>query len=478
LTSSATAITTGATTGTSTATTTAKRRRADRFDTAALAVVAVPLAALAALGGAYPSSTLPLLIFASAVFLLTGGQSPGNGPTRTLDLALVAALAAIALPLLPLPVDLVHLISPHAAALQDRLTIGAGTGWRPLSIDPDRTREALASAATAVFVFWAARRVFARGGTRLAARTVAVAGFVVSLIALVQRATAPDLLLWTWTPIDPGAQPFGPFVNRNHFGTWLLMAAALSAGLAVAHTRMRALIAGSLRQTLHRTLADGTAIFLAAASAIMLLTLISSLSRGAVAAATVAIAFGLVAGRSRARGSAVGTAAALTVAAVMAAGLWLNMTGLLARLDTGGTSSRVTIWTNTLDVVHDFPVTGTGAGTYARSMLIYQRAGRELLYNQAHNEYLQLVAEGGVLLAVPAAAAVVAWVALARRRLREDRRELFWIRLAAAAALAGVAVQCFGESTLRMPANATLLALLAGLVVHEPSAEPVTANCD
>jgi hypothetical protein len=41
------------------------------------------------------------------------------------------------------------------------------------------------------------------------------------------------------------------------------------------------------------------------------------------------------------------------------------------------------------------------------------------------------------------------------------------LRVAALAGIAGVAVQCVWDATLRMPANAMLLALLAALAVHE-----------
>jgi hypothetical protein len=42
---------------------------------------------------------------------------------------------------------------------------------------------------------------------------------------------------------------------------------------------------------------------------------------------------------------------------------------------------------------------------------------------------------------------------------------MFWIRLGALAAIAGVLVQSIWETGLRMPANAMLLAVLAALAV-------------
>ena len=42
-----------------------------------------------------------------------------------------------------------------------------------------------------------------------------------SIAAIVQRAQSKDLLYGVWRPLDAGARPYGPFVNRNHFATWV-----------------------------------------------------------------------------------------------------------------------------------------------------------------------------------------------------------------------------------------------------------------
>ena len=119
-------------------------------------------------------------------------------------------------------------------------------------------------------------------------------------------------------------------------------------------------------------------------------------------------------------------------------------------------------------MIRDFWLTGTGAGTYAQSMLKYQTTTKRVLFNQAHNEYLQLLAEGGLLLSVPALVALLAWIRIAWRRLQQETQAMRWVRTGAAAGIAGLAVQGLFETGLRMPANAMLFALLAAIVVHEP----------
>ena len=424
----------------------------------------VPLGALAALGGAYPSATLPILAAAAAAFVASGA-TVGRGDARTLDAALVALAAAVAVQLVPLPPVVAAFASPHLAALRAVLYLDSGVGSATLSADPSRTRAALASLASALFVFWAAREIFSAGGVRAAARAVALAGFALTVVALIQRATAPELLLWTWTPADPGSQPFGPFVNRNHLATWLLMAASLTAGYLVAHARSHASPAPALRLRVRDWLADGTGLMLAGALLWMLVGIAATLSRAAILGAGAALAAGALLSR-REEPSRAARIAAACLAVLLALGVWSNRDGLARKFDAATTASRLAIWRESMPVVRDFWLTGTGAGTYGPAMLHYQRRMREVHLNQAHSEYVQTAAEGGVLLIVPLAVAIFAALRLARLRLAEDGRPLSWLRIGAAAGLAGAAVQGLFETGLRVPANGLLAALLAAVVLH------------
>jgi O-antigen ligase len=430
-------------------------------------VLAVPLGALAALAGAYPSSTFPLLLAAGAAFLMTSPRDMAVGPARALDAALLLFLAGIVIQMLPLPVRMVDLVSPHAEMLRAIFAIGAPETTRTLSTDTARTRDGLASAASALMVFWAAREAFARGGIRVTIRTLAFAAAIAALVGMAQRVTSPTLLLWTWTPIDPGAQPYGPFVNRDHFATWLLMASAVTLGYVATHVRSHRLLdQSSLRLLVRDVLSDGTGLLLLGCAGATIAALVAAVSRGAIVGAIFAIAAAATLARKRrARGRGF-TVTMVVVIGMLAWAMIANLGGLVSRLQTGGLS-RTTIWRETLPIVHDFPLAGTGLGTYAETMLVYQQSTSQRLFNQAHSEYLQLAAEGGLLLVLPALVAAICWWRLALRYLHSDRRELLWVRVGAAAGIVGAAVQSIWDSPLRLPANAMLLALLAAIVVHE-----------
>jgi putative inorganic carbon (hco3(-)) transporter len=301
----------------------------------------------------------------------------------------------------------------------------------------------------------------------MTARAIAWTGFAVTLLALAQRATAPHTLMWRWRAPDPGSQPFGAFVNPNHFAAWLVMASALTAGYLVAHRRTHRSDHSSFRLLMRDWLADGSGLILTGSLVIMLIGLTASLSRGALLSAVVALVVTWGAGqRRRAVGRGFGIGATI-IALGLAAAVWANREALERKFATATAVSRMTIWKETVPVVTDFWLTGTGAGTYSQAMLRYQQTAPEFHFNQAHSESVQLAAEGGVLIGLPVVLAIAAWVALARRQLRRDAHELFWIRLGAAAGLLAVGVQGIFDTPLRVPANALLAALLAAIVVHD-----------
>jgi hypothetical protein len=132
-----------------------------------------------------------------------------------------------------------------------------------------------------------------------------------------------------------------------------------------------------------------------------------------------------------------------------------------------GVQDRARIWWDTLPLVRDFWLTGSGAGSYRTAMLYYQRAERVVQFNQAHNHYLQAAAEGGVVMAGLVISGLVALARATRAQCSADRSGAYWIRAGAACGLTAVALQSLWETGLVMPANAALAAVLAAIASYE-----------
>jgi O-antigen ligase len=222
---------------------------------------------------------------------------------------------------------------------------------------------------------------------------------------------------------------------------------------------------------------DGRAALLLAAATLLLAGVAASLSRSAM----VGMAAALLAGGALARQHTPGRMMR-TARPVILIGILLTLTCLAVATQVGpaaiaarfartdiAVADRVTIWRDGVRVLGDFWLTGTGAGTYQTAMAVYQRSNPGVLFNQAHNHFLQLAVEGGLLLAVPTLAALGLFAAAGWRRLREDRSGVHWLRAGAAAGLCGVAVQSLWETGLTLPANAALAAVLAAILLHVPA---------
>ena len=93
-------------------------------------------------------------------------------------------------------------------------------------------------------------------------------------------------------------------------------------------------------------------------------------------------------------------------------------------------------------------------------------------FAEAHNDYLQLLAEGGALVCIPAALAILAFAWTVRRRFREvppDSSD-YWIRIGAVTGIVAVALQEVSDFSLQMPGNAVLFVVLMALAVRHTSA--------
>jgi O-antigen ligase len=121
--------------------------------------------------------------------------------------------------------------------------------------------------------------------------------------------------------------------------------------------------------------------------------------------------------------------------------------------------------------MRDFPVVGTGFNTLAAAMRVYQTASDELIVLEAHNDYLQLAAEGGLLVGIPIVLTLVLFADGIRRRFAagQDDPATSWIRFGAATAVAAIALQSLVEFSLQMPGNAVAFVVVAAIALHRPS---------
>ncbi|MCX5641979.1 MAG: O-antigen ligase family protein [Candidatus Omnitrophica bacterium] len=127
---------------------------------------------------------------------------------------------------------------------------------------------------------------------------------------------------------------------------------------------------------------------------------------------------------------------------------------------------RILVWQSTLKIFRDFPIIGTGLGTFASIFPAYRSEDIiKKVFSFAHNEYLQLLSEVGIVgfLIFFVGFAVFFFRTIKQLFRRHDRT-------AVALTSAGLAGLCAGfvhalvDFPFRVPANGLLLALILGVV--------------
>ncbi len=136
--------------------------------------------------------------------------------------------------------------------------------------------------------------------------------------------------------------------------------------------------------------------------------------------------------------------------------------------------NRVVVWSDSMEAVQDYAVTGSGLATFRYVFPMYRSFGGRIFYSWAHNDYLQVAIELGVpgfLLLLWLMVSVGRGAKRAREGLREEPA-LLHLHAGYVAAVVAIALHSFTDFSLHMSANAALLSVIVGVVVGlEPSAE-------
>lgn len=434
---------------------------------------------LFAFAGAYRWTLVPIM---AAVLIAALRVRPrvGAGRHRLLDILALISVTAVAGQLVPMPALVRRQLSPEGERARLSLLVEADRSLAtPFSLDPAATAWSLATAVTLLLVFWVARDTFERGGIRRVCRGVAWFGLALAALVFVQRAVSPHHIYGFWAPITRTAvpSPFGPYVNRNDFAAWLLLAIPLVMGYSMARVASKA--DGRRVTAVIESVLDARAILLSGAVVLMTAALVASLSRSGLVGIGVGLCLLGLAGRRRLGAAGTSAFALSMVGLLLVATQYTNMTALAFRLGDSlpaDVDGRVAIWRETWPMARDFLGVGVGVGAFERGMLVYQQSPRLLFFNHAHNEYLQVLAEGGLLVTVPTVATLLVGGWLAWRRLRRDESSVFWIRAGAMSGMAAIAVQSIWDTALRMPANGMLFAIVAAVALHSPPREGGTAG--
>ncbi len=339
---------------------------------------------------------------------------------------------------------------------------------RALSLDPYATRLVLVQI-TALLIYFVATLIFTDTPRRLRTivRTITIFGFLLAMFGLTQSFTSDGTRVY-WFRQLAQSTAFGPFINRHHFAGYMELTIALPLGL---------LFSGAI-ESYKRPIYAFAAVMMGVA-------LIMTNSRGGIISLSAEILFlVVVAGPGVARGERLPRAQRVR-SALLRAGLAFGLIAVLigGAIAVGGsdafsrlvgtpnaadpTTGRAHFWGVTLDVIKAYPIVGSGLGSFS---VIYTRYdSRNGLYRleQAHNDYLQTLADGGIVGGILGLAFLVILFGKGFARRETDDKFRRGVATGALAGCFAVLIHSFFDFTLHTTANALLFLILAALATQD-----------
>ena len=265
---------------------------------------------------------------------------------------------------LPAPVAILA-----CAAVWPLIQLTAGT-----TVSPGQTCYAALDWLTFLLVF--ALAVEIRPARFLAG--VSIFGMLMAATALLQQCSPGGRIFWIF-PSGYSDHVLGPFVNRNQYAAWIELLIPIAVYLAFTDRRLR---------WLHATSAT-----------VMICSIIASGSRAGAALATIEVLSALVVLQKKRpvtyRAATIAACQFLAVAA-LAVGLarWQNLQAGMERH--GAEELRIDALKASVEMVRAHPWVGWGIGSWPDVYPRYASFDSGLYLNQAHNDWAQWAAEGGL----------------------------------------------------------------------------------
>jgi hypothetical protein len=392
-----------------------------------------------------------------------------------------ALTALMIVQLVPLPPRLWSALPGRAIFVGLGERAGVSGVWRPISLSPDATLAALFGMLPSFAALIAVATV---PRDRVWWIVHAVAGCIalsvaIGLAQMIMGGTGP-LYFYRVTNLHVAT---GIFANRNHAGLFVALGLPL----------IGAVIARS--HAVDRRPASATALIVAAVASVMLiLALVATGSRAGLLVGGLGVVSGVALAWSGLRATAMGWRTGSTNGLPRRVGLGLTilvltvLAGVLATsngesfsrlrsLDVASDGRAVLFWPNVALARGYFPV-GAGFGTFSQVFRIAEPFDNlSLSYlNHAHNDWLEIVAEGG-LMAIVIALAFVWWlarsVATIRRVQDVGMRVLGWLGVIW---LAMIAVASAFDYPLRTPLVAVTWVIAMACVVIAAAGRPLTIS--
>lgn len=414
-------------------------------------------------------SIMEVVVFAMLVGLLVHQTREGE-IELPLPLWPILFAALVAFQLVPLPAGVLGKLSP--SRITD-LAMIPGAAWAAISVYPRDTWLGLVK----ILAYFAAFLLAAHSSDLRRNRSAIVR--VLVLLGLVEAAYGIVQYLTGWQQIFTYVKKYdleeatGTFINRNHFAGHLEMVFPFVLAAAFyafeKWTSRRHSFSGTEGGD-ERSSAVHQMLFYLFLLTLIAVAMIFSRSRMGILVTLTTIIFMSVLAQVKVRrkGWLLGILGFLGV--VVSYGLWIGLGPVLARFervtDPGYLTieGRFAIWSDTLRLIRDFPLFGTGIGTFEIVYRQYQTTLLDKLVDHAHSDYLEFASTTGIVGAALLFIPIFYLLARMIFAFLEDRRGYRRsVILGCIGATLAILLHSLADFNLQIPANALTFAVILGI---------------
>ena len=321
-------------------------------------------------------------------------------------LPLLLLLAFMVVQIIPLPPTFVKFISPAAYAVYQPVNgLNQPEQWISLSINQKATIQELLRFATGMMMYCLTVQLLSK--PQILRKVVSLVIWLAALVAglaIIQNATSPDYVFWI-RKAPAETHPFGPWVNPNQFAGYIEMIAPLALGLFLFY-RPRSTGDDETWQTkfvrFFNSTGTNTHLFLGVAFLVLVLSIFLTMGRGGILSISFALLlFQFLYTYKRVHRRYLPLV--LLVCCLLFLLSWAGWDRLFNEFDQGVDSSgtfkdgRLQLWSDTLQIIKDYPFLGSGFGTFVFIYPLYKTIPGNLVFDHAHNDYLELLTDGGIV---------------------------------------------------------------------------------
>ncbi|MBN1222581.1 MAG: O-antigen ligase family protein [Candidatus Aminicenantes bacterium] len=353
---------------------------------------------------------LVVLIMLAAHILMK--EKPAVNPSlapviKRLKVIYLIFIAFIFIQLIPLPIWLVRILSPSAHHYRRLYTVDfSGTEWMSLSLIPAHTLQKGLELLAYFLLGFLVLKTIGRRHQIFRLWTVLISvGVLEALYGLFELYNKNPRILF-YRKIHNLDSVTGTFVNRNHLSGYLEMIIPLAIGLLIARTDIFSYSRRTLRERLiglqEKGFTRNLIVFIAIV--VMAIAVIFSKSRSGlfVLLLTFVLFFGLVTiyfDIYPLQKKWIKRILKIAFLAIISISFYFGMSATLERfsLDRILQEERPTYWAHSLKTTSDYPLVGTGLGTFGALAPNLEGEAGPVAMVHAHNDYLEFLFELGII---------------------------------------------------------------------------------